>query len=442
MASVIPHNQQLFCGAEPVSSDAFFQRVATLRASLRAQIPAGKAARVLLFESDITTFLSWLIALGLEQHVVVLPPNDKEGTIADIASNIEFTAGSVVADGKTALQVMGSEPAVSEPFSWPTAGELVFFTSGSSGQPKPIVKCWTHINNELETLVGLFSFASNSVFMSTVSHQHIYGLLFRALLPLRLGNSIFPTFEYPEHLAETAKGLDSVVLISSPAFLTRLASDNVLSAIKERFSFIFSSGGPLKDADAIELAQQMAQGITQVYGSTESGGIAYRQVTSSSDKLWQCFPGVSLHSRSEDERLILSSLFIQESQLLLDDTGRITDGMLELCGRVDRTIKLEEKRINLTQIEVKCKEHIWVEDVRLLAINGKRVELAAVIHLNSEGLAALAKQGKRFLNQNLKAYLSQYFELITLPRKWRYVEALPYNSQGKLPVIELEKLFV
>ena len=43
--------------------------------------------------------------------------------------------------------------------------------------------------------------------------------------------------------------------------------------------------------------------------------------------------------------------------------------------------------------------------------------------------------------QNLKALLATYYESVTLPRKWLFVEALPRNAQGKLPAHALARFF-
>lgn len=443
MPLVIPENHCLFGGEAECSTFRFLQDVAMFRGCLKRAIPCGKTVKVLLYDSDTYSFLVHLMALGAEKHTIVLPPNDQLGTITDLVNSVDYTAGTVAVENKEHLTVDKSEnDFCKDDFYWPDKGELIFYTSGSSGDAKAIKKNWLLLNNELDVLGRLFKYHPKTSFFSTVSHQHIYGLLFRALLPLRLGHSIFNTFEYPEHIIRKIKSDEKVVLITSPAFLSRLVKDNVLSELKAHFSYIFSSGGPLQDSDSYLLNEQFGQGIVQVYGSTETGGIAYRQLGVSRGDLWTFFPGVECKIGNEDNRLVLSSPFIGQANMLLDDQGDVIDGKLKLLGRVDRMVKLEEKRINLTQVEVKCCQHRWVSNARLVVLSGKRKELAAVIALNDEGNAALDKLGKRMLNQALKEHLLAYFELVTLPRKWRYVKLLPYNSQGKLPAVELEKLFV
>src|SRR5690606_27170940 len=115
-------------------------------------------------------------------------------------------------------------------------------------------------------------------FVSTVSHQHIYGLLFTVLWPTLTGRAVTPQrLEYPEELERDLAAHDSV-LISSPAHLKRLFGGRRWAT---QARAIFSSGGPL-GADASKLAAEVT-GLApiEVFGSSETGGIAWRQGSTS-----------------------------------------------------------------------------------------------------------------------------------------------------------------
>ena len=53
----------------------------------------------------------------------------------------------------------------------------------------------------------------------------------------------------------------------------------------------------------------------------------------------------------------------------------------------------------------------------------------------------LEEHGKLVINRTLQAYLSNRFERVCLPRKWRYIDALPFNSQAKLSLKTPEQYF-
>lgn len=425
-----------------ISGQDFIHKVNVYRAKI-ANVKSSTAQndlKVVLFHSDLIEFSTRLFALALEQATILMPPNAQRQTLADIALDADFLAGDIqysVVDNIDSYD----EVFLEHDFTWPESGELWLYTSGSSGKPKRIVKTWQQINTELQTLSETFELSKDAAFLSTVSHQHIYGLLFRLLWPITRGARIFPTIEYPEHAVEVLQKNQNIVLISSPAFLNRLAKDNVLCAVSNSLTRVFSSGGPLSDEVSIELTAQLKTDITQVYGSTETGGIAYREVETSPSSDWTLFTGIEVRIDAVSQQIILSSPLLNEAEMLLEDRGAITAGKLKLLGRVDRTIKLEEKRVNLSQMEVWGKAHGWVDEIKVVPLSGERLTLGAVVIMSSTAQSQWSMLTKRERNLELRQHFLEKFELVTLPRKWRYVAEFPYNSQGKLPLEALEKLF-
>jgi len=115
----------------------------------------------------------------------------------------------------------------------------------------------------------------------------------------------------------------------------------------------------------------------------------------------------------------------------------------KLLGRTDRIVKIEEKRCSLDELGQYLLKHDCVEEAYVLLITkpDKRNALAAALVLSAKGKLALASQKKFSFDRQLKMHLKQYVEAIVLPRKFRYLENLPYNSQGKLNKKQLEQLF-
>ncbi len=86
----------------------------------------------------------------------------------------------------------------------PTMSELVLFTSGSTGQPMQVRRSILNIEAELDVLESLWGETIGGARVySTVSHRHVYGMLFRLLWPLvtQRAFAVF-NFEYPENLPE------------------------------------------------------------------------------------------------------------------------------------------------------------------------------------------------------------------------------------------------
>ena len=315
---------------------------------------------------------------------------------------------------------------------------LLLCTSGSSGEPKLIEKRLRQLANEAEVLEAQWGadLAGASI-IGSVAAQHIYGLLFRVIWPLCAGRPVLRrALPFPEDIQLASRKQASFCLVASPALLKRMG-DNLDWPALSRVRRVFSSGGPLPTEAAEFLLQRLGQAPTEIYGSSETGGIAWRQGGS----LWQPFAGVEL-SQDEHGALRIASPCLPAGHVeQTADAARIqADGRFELLGRLDRIVKLEEKRISLPMLESALAEHPFVSEARLSVIEDNRAFLAGLIALSDAGLHALRNQGRRSLTQALRRHLAQYCEALALPRRWRLVRQLPGNSQGKLPQAQLDAL--
>ncbi|MCP1481278.1 acyl-coenzyme A synthetase/AMP-(fatty) acid ligase/3-hydroxymyristoyl/3-hydroxydecanoyl-(acyl carrier protein) dehydratase [Pseudomonas chlororaphis] len=317
---------------------------------------------------------------------------------------------------------------------------LSLCTSGSSGEPKRIDKSLRQLANEVEALEQLWGEGlGQACIIGSVATQHIYGLLFRVLWPLCAGRTfVRRQLPFPEDLQRASREHPAFAWVASPALLKRMG-DNLdwpaLSPVRR----VFSSGGALPADAAQGLHQRLGQWPTEILGSSETGGIAWRQ----GDSLWQAFAGVEL-SQDSDGALLIASPYLPTGHVEhTADAARIAaDGHFELLGRLDRIVKLEEKRISLPMLEQALTEHAWVAEARLGVVRENRASLGALLVLSEQGLHALRNQGRRALTQALRQHLSQHCEALALPRRWRLLRQLPLNSQGKLPQADVEALLL
>lgn len=315
---------------------------------------------------------------------------------------------------------------------------LLLCTSGSSGEPKLIEKRLRQLANEVEVLEDQWGAElGQACIIGSVAAQHIYGLLFRVLWPLCAGRPLLRrTLPFPEDIQLASREQADFCLVASPALLKRMG-DNLDWPALSRVRRVFSSGGPLPAEAAQQLQQRLDQAPTEIYGSSETGGIAWRQGGS----LWQPFVGVELSQDEQGALRIASPCLPPDHVEQTADAARIqADGRFELLGRLDRIVKLEEKRISLPMLESALSEHPFVSEARLSVIEDNRAFLAALVALSDAGLHALRNQGRRALTQALRKHLAQYCEALALPRRWRLVRQMPCNAQGKLPQAQLEAL--
>ncbi len=317
---------------------------------------------------------------------------------------------------------------------------LSLCTSGSSGEPKRIDKTLRQLANEVEALELLWGAdLGEACIIGSVATQHIYGLLFRVLWPLCAGRPfVRRQLAFSEDLQRASREYPAFAWVASPALLKRMG-DNLdwpaLSAVRR----VFSSGGALPSEAAQSLHQRLQQWPTEILGSSETGGIAWRQ----GESLWQPFAGVHL-SQDSDKALLIASPYLPAGHVEHSaDAARIAaDGRFELLGRLDRIVKLEEKRISLPMLEQALAAHEWVAEARLGVVQENRASLGALLVLSESGLFALREHGRRGLTETLRKHLSQHCEALALPRRWRLLRQMPLNSQGKLAQADVEALLL
>lgn len=415
---------------------------------LHKQLSQSEAKRWLLAAQKSDLFAAGLCAALLAGKQVILPANTQRGTLSEL--NHEFDA--IIADKPlcevreyVALKKELSLPAA----TWPqatTLGELILFTSGSSGQPKAIRKTLAQLDAEVSVLEHTFAqHLPHCSVVSTVSHQHIYGLLFKILWPLAASRAFLSEqIDFPETLSYYLAIMPNLCLISSPAQLTRLP-DALDNQAQQRIpSLIFSSGGPLSFESAQAVKQCFKQLPIEVFGSTETGGIAYRRQYLL-QQTWQPFDQVNVNADPHDGALMLQSIYLDEPDTWIkcDDKIELAEnGQFRLLHRLDRIVKIEEKRLSLAQLEHLLQTHPFVSEAAVAVLEQPRTMLGAAVCLNELGRQTLKDEGKLAINTALKNHLLSQFERITLPKRWRYPKTLPLNSQGKRTSADIVALFI
>jgi 3-hydroxymyristoyl/3-hydroxydecanoyl-(acyl carrier protein) dehydratase len=128
--------------------------------------------------------------------------------------------------------------------------------------------------------------------------------------------------------------------------------------------------------------------------------------------------------------------------LAVADQGELhDDGTLTLAGRADRIAKVEGTRVSLTAIERALGASHLVDAVRVVPLQENRDLLGAIVVPTTEGWAALRSEGTHAVSQRLRERLADSTERVALPRRWRWVMALPVNTQGKVTEAEIARVF-
>jgi len=406
------------------------------------QVKGGKWA---VYHQDTFEFLAILFALWQLKQTACIPGDNRPGTVNRLSDYVVGFIGEFPSID-TALDIDITIPTRKR--KWLTLASdfiaLEIYTSGSTGQPKPITKTIGQLDNESHSLAFLWPTKPDCIVLATVSHQHLYGMTFRLFLPFILGQAFGRKLcNYSEDIYYHANYYSSFLLVSSPSHLGRLSSQINWAELGERCQFILSSSAPLLRADSLKVSALWNTSVCEIYGSSETGAIAWRsQKKDSADAKWQALPSTQL-SLTEDGVLQLSSSFhgSNEPMILADRVLFDDDGMFSLLGREDSVVKIEGKRVSLTNIEQLLVKNPLIEGLKAIVLERKRIEVALVIKLTAKGFNALNQLGRKDLISQFKSCLSNEFEAVVLPRRWRFVKDLPYNQQGKLPMEDLIALF-
>lgn len=399
--------------------------VATAAARLRIR----RAALVCRGSYAFIVGLFGLLRNGCE---IVLPPNGQSGTLESLRDHFELLVDDAF--------VRKSEPVHAEPLGLNAERpSLLFFTSGSTGAPKQIVKTLAMLEREITALQALWDpgLGQGTVF-ATVSHQHIYGMTFKVLWPFAAG---LPFADETDELWEglLARISPAATLVSGPAHLSRVTGLAPLP--QARFPRrIFSAGAPLGYEAAAEVARVFGRLPTEIFGSTETGAIATRE-QAQCDEAWRLLPGNAMRQSDEGCLQVLSPWVGDDWYETADVVEPAPDGF-RFLGRADRIVKVEGKRISLPEIEQTLSRLPWITGAAATLLPGSPARLAAVVVLNDEGRARLAALGGFRFGRLLRTELAMTQEPAGMPRLWRFVDELPsQDGMGKRRDRDIRDLF-
>jgi acyl-coenzyme A synthetase/AMP-(fatty) acid ligase/3-hydroxymyristoyl/3-hydroxydecanoyl-(acyl carrier protein) dehydratase len=431
-------------GGESVGNARFLARVRAWHALLRGQAGSDFA----LYLEDSIEFGAALLGAWHTGKTIWLSADTLEATCAALRASVDGFLGQF----PDSLQPLRPDAAPASVVAEPCGAlsgdmpALVVFTSGSTGAAQAIPKKLSQLASEVETLDVLFGRAAGDAsVLATVSHQHIYGLLFKVLWPLSTGRAIHAmSVAYPEELAP-AIAAGPCVLVASPAHLKRLPEHLDWSGAARMLRTVFSSGGPLAPETALAVGVRLGEIPVEVYGSSETGGVAWRQRSRCGDDSWLPFPTVDWRLGEEDGTLEVRSPHLPDDNwlALADRAQRVESGgkpRFLLLGRSDRIVKIEEKRISLSAMEATLIASGLAAEARVVLcepVAGERQRLAAFIVPTAEGRGVLDAGGKPALNGRLRALLATTVEAVALPRRWRYLDQMPVNAQGKTTLAAL-----
>jgi acyl-coenzyme A synthetase/AMP-(fatty) acid ligase len=433
---------------EFVRCGATFAEVYAMAGWLRAALagPEYQGAAVCLAAENKAVIAAALLASLAGGPTLLLPYAFSAKALARMQQVAGFT--TVISDGHRPWpegvrvicpKLPGSQAAetVSLPMSdeaSPSAELLKIFTGGSTGTPQLWAKTGENIFGESFFLAERFKVTERDCIMATIPPYHIYGLLFSVALPLVSSALVVgETPSFPHEIAEAARAHQVTLLASVPAHYRALRE--VKKDISLRLAF--SSAGMLDAGDNAAFSRRHKVGVVEVYGSTETGGIATRNRFLGED-FFTPFP--TLDWQIVEERLAVRSPYISPD-LPLDTNGFFTSSdRVQACamntfalkGRTDAVTKVGGKRVDLEEIRALIKKIAGVADCAVMALaesGGREHQIGVLIQGQEVGAGIEGGGGvdTELIRKNLVAALEPY----ALPRRMKTVERIPMQKNGK-----------
>jgi len=305
---------------------------------------------------------------------------------------------------------------------------FMYYTSGSTGMPTGALKTLDNIISEVESVTKLLQSYSINKVIVTVPFIHLYGTLFGLMYPLLNEiDIVFKEHFLPHDLLSIAD--PHTMVVTTPLYIKAL---NTLTEAKDLSQTLFvSSTAPLDEKSICSFNEKFSADIMQIYGSTETGGIAYKINT---NPLWKPFTQVDIYTNQAQE-LEVKSPFVSRklyANSFIDTKGKIKTfdyieeekGGFTLIGRSAKIFKLAGKRYSTVHIE-----HI------LESISDIHRALVFVVlkkdSLRGECLDITLESSKTFTKREIKKLLQDNLSNLKFAIELHHVDKIVVNQLGK-----------
>jgi acyl-coenzyme A synthetase/AMP-(fatty) acid ligase len=305
---------------------------------------------------------------------------------------------------------------------------MMFFTSGSTGTPVGALKTKQNLVSEVEVFANLVKKHNIKRVIVTVPFVHIYGTLIGLLYPLLNDIDIVLKEHFlPFNLLDTIE--PNSLIVSTPLYIKAL---NKVQESKDLSSSVFvSSTAPLMNDDAKEFCIKFNTNIIQLFGSTETSGIAYKY---NDESLWTPLKKVDI-STNEQNELIVNSPFV--SKYLYEDDFKYINGVMQtfdyieqegdkfrLVGRSSKILKIAGKRYSTVQIENILEDIKEINKALVFVKSGKD-------KIKDEILDITLESSKEFTSKEIKTILKSKLSNLKFLISLNFVNKISTNQIGK-----------
>ncbi|MBN2069480.1 MAG: acyl--CoA ligase [Opitutales bacterium] len=305
---------------------------------------------------------------------------------------------------------------------------LIKVTSGSSGIPQVMPFLDVEMLADGQQICRTMGIIPSDINYALIPIGHSYGLG-NLLMPLLIqGTSLVcASAVLPHVIAGDILRSRATVFPSVPVVFKALIQAAVEPASLSSLRLLISAGAPLKQELYLAFAETYNRPIHNFYGSSETGGIAYDvdgSATAEGQGVGTLMDGVIAFVDSDRHLVVRSKAVfsvgnITPNEWTLGDLASLSaNGMVSLLGRSSDVVKLDGRRISLSEVACAMEQIEGVAEVWVTLLQHKRDFLGAV------AATALSPQE---ISRALQSLLPKW----KIPRRICCVPALPKTERGK-----------
>lgn len=455
---------------EQITYGKVFEDVVSLSRKLRSKFNQSKGKNILLFLDSGFNFVKGFYAILFSGNVPILVNNKLKETLQSLEKLYDYVLTdeknrkhldkyqSLDDDRMLILDSIDKETTSHTEYTERVVSAndkmLYLFTSGSTGNPKLVEKTYSNMMIEVAFLKGLLKTDNRDLYLPLVPSFHIYGLLFSVLLPLYIGGSIRLDLPFsPSGIIEDGLIKNSNIIVGNPTqyiSISKFFNDYEKSDFKH-IKYCISSTMAIDSEIITKFYKEAGIKIIEVYGSTETGGIAYRKYYDS--PYWKMFPYINYNidqdyeNEVEDTKDKTGVLELDSPALSKQNSSNNADKLfstgdvIELCddntddksftllGRVNQIIKAGGNRVSAIEVENTVKKCSEVKDAVVIGLrtSGLRGEsIVAYVELSN------GDKCETVSIKEIKNYCRNKLPDFKIPKTFVVLPSIPRTNNGKV----------
>lgn len=302
---------------------------------------------------------------------------------------------------------------------------IIMFTSGSTGKPVPCARSLSffRMGAEANAECMLEGLAPGAGIVATVPPYHMFGFELSVMVPLFKGGAVYSGRPfYPRDIAAALYSIDAPrILVSTPVHLRVLKESGIEMPAVDR---VFSATAPLPTALAKDIEIMFSADLREIFGTTETGSIGWRNTAH--EESFHLLHGMKL--AQQDNASAISAGHISPPFVLPDNLATAGDGDFRITGRSNDIVNIAGKRMSLSGLNAILVGIDGVMDGAFLAPgdDGDGPVNRMVAFVAAPGLS----------DADIRSALRDRLDGAFIPRRVVFVDSLPRNEAGKLPLRE------